>query len=330
MATARLDAYRRPFFAPEDELFRRCLTISGVIGLVFVLVVLVVPIRQLAITRVEQLPKRFAKLIIEPPKPSAPASKKATVEQPAPAEQEPAKPEPRPVPPPPRARRLEEPKPLPPDAGVAGRERAKTEVASTIERSRASLERSLQGLSASLKTTTAEPPRPTGRRRSRSVASGRSDGQVAGVRADLGGGTGADLGGSTVQGSLVAIGSLTAPSSASGSAGGESAEASSSGSAPGVYRSNASLLAVIQKYAAGIQYCYGNELKRDAGLAGKMVVALSVAASGEVLEATIVQNTVRSERLASCALSQIRQWKFPPIVSGVTSFQTPFVFTPPN
>jgi TonB family protein len=329
MAT-RIDAYRRPFFAPEDELFRRCLKVTTAIGLVFVLAVLVVPIRQLAITRVEQLPKRFAKLIIEPAKPPAPAAaQKATVEQPPVVEKEPAKPEPRPAPPP-RARRLEEAKPLPPDAGVAGRERAKTEVASTIERSRASLEKSLQGLSASLQTTTAEPPRPTGRRRSRSVASGRSDGQMADVRADLGRGSGADLGGSTVQGSLVAIGSLTAPSSASASSGDESSEASASGSAPGVYRSNASLLAVIQKYAAGIQYCYGNELKRDPGLAGKMVVALSVAASGEVLEATIVQNTVRSERLATCALSQIRQWKFPPIASGVTSFQTPFVFTPPN
>ena len=38
------------------------------------------------------------------------------------------------------------------------------------------------------------------------------------------------------------------------------------GRGPGVYRSNASLLAVIQRYAAGIQYCYGNELKRDPAL----------------------------------------------------------------
>jgi len=102
------------------------------------------------------------------------------------------------------------------------------------------------------------------------------------------------------------------------------------GSAPGVYRSNASLLAVIQKYAAGIQYCYGNELKRRPGLSGKMVVAMAVAASGEVVEATVVQNTVGSERLAACALSQIKDWKFAAIPVGVTTCQASFVFTPPN
>jgi TonB family protein len=97
-----------------------------------------------------------------------------------------------------------------------------------------------------------------------------------------------------------------------------------------VYRSNASLLAVIQKYAAGIQYCYGNELKRDPTLRGKLVVAITVDAAGEVIEATVVQNSIGSPRLAECALSQIREWHFPAIAEGVTAFQAPFVFTPPN
>jgi TonB family protein len=60
------------------------------------------------------------------------------------------------------------------------------------------------------------------------------------------------------------------------------------------------------------------------------VVALTVAASGEVTEATVVQNTTGSHQLASCALSQIRDWRFPAIATGVTTFQAPFVFTPPN
>jgi len=41
-------------------------------------------------------------------------------------------------------------------------------------------------------------------------------------------------------------------------------------------------------------------------------------------------DTLGSDGLAKCALSQIRDWKFPPIASGVTTFQAPFVFTPPN
>ena len=63
---------------------------------------------------------------------------------------------------------------------------------------------------------------------------------------------------------------------------------------------------------------------------GKPVVALTVAASGEVTEAVVVQNTLGVPGLTSCALSQIRDWKFPAIPTGVTTFQVPFVFTPPN
>lgn len=99
---------------------------------------------------------------------------------------------------------------------------------------------------------------------------------------------------------------------------------------PGVYRSNASLMAVIQKYSAGIQFCYGNELKRDEGLKGKLVVALVVDASGAVVKAEVLQNTLGSQALAACALSQIRDWKFAAIAAGSTAFQVPFVFTPPN
>jgi TonB family protein len=102
--------------------------------------------------------------------------------------------------------------------------------------------------------------------------------------------------------------------------------------APGAaaHRSNASLLAVIQRYAPGIQYCYGNELKREPTLRGKLVLALTVAASGEVSDARVVQNTTGSQALASCALAQVRDWRFPAVTGGATTFQAPFVFTPPQ
>jgi TonB family protein len=128
----------------------------------------------------------------------------------------------------------------------------------------------------------------------------------------------------------VAIGAIAAPSGGDGDAAPSADGADGPGSPPGVYRSNASLLAVIQRYAAGIQYCYENELRRQPRLAGKLVVMISVAASGEVLEVRVVQDGLGSSKLSSCALSQIREWRFPPISKGVTTFQTPFVFTPPN
>ena len=127
-------------------------------------------------------------------------------------------------------------------------------------------------------------------------------------------------------GSIVAVGKL-APAPAESGAGDDP---SAHGSAPGVNRTNASLLATIQRYAAGIQFCYESELAKEPGLRGKLVIAITVSAGGEVTEASVVQNTFGANRIASCALSQIRRWKFPPIASGATSFQTPFVFTPPN
>uniref|UniRef100_A0A832HZQ9 Energy transducer TonB n=1 Tax=Eiseniibacteriota bacterium TaxID=2212470 RepID=A0A832HZQ9_UNCEI len=82
--------------------------------------------------------------------------------------------------------------------------------------------------------------------------------------------------------------------------------------------------------AAGIQYCCSNELRRAPGLSAKLVVTLVVAASGRVTEATMAHSSLGSSRLAECPLAQIRNWRFPEIPEGVTTFQTPFVFTPPE
>ena len=95
-------------------------------------------------------------------------------------------------------------------------------------------------------------------------------------------------------------------------------------------RSDAQLLAVVRKYAPGIQYCYDNELKKAPGLGGKLLVSITVAANGRVTEAAIVQDSVGSAGLKSCALAQIEAWKFPKVEEGVVTFQAPFVFTPPE
>lgn len=60
------------------------------------------------------------------------------------------------------------------------------------------------------------------------------------------------------------------------------------------------------------------------------MLRITVAANGDVTEATVIENSLRPPRLTSCALAQVREWKFPPVPRGVTSFQVPFVFTPPQ
>jgi TonB family protein len=335
MTTTTFDAGRPGRLS--DELFHRCLMVSSTVGVLFLIVVWIAPAQRKAITQVEQLPARFARLILEKPvpKPSPPIPRAGTPDKPVgPAAVEQPRPE-RPLPPPPSRRPDAAPR-LDPNRGQAGRERAREVVASSLRESQASLEQTLSGLSSSLRTAGSEAPRPGPGRRARGVRGGRSERELGTVAAEVSGGGGADLDRSVVAGTQVSIGALggvpggTGDGVAGGGGGRPDGDASGSGSAPGVYRSNASLLAVIQKYAAGIQYCYGNELKRQPGLRGKLVVAITVAASGDVTEATVVQNTLGSERLASCALSQIRAWKFPRIAEGVTAFQAPFVFTPPE
>jgi TonB family protein len=390
MTTAAMQAYRRPYFGAEDDLFHRCLVGAAIAGSVFLVVMLFAPVHKQVVTRLEDLSPRFARLIVEkkkPPEPALPAGPKvvapgggAPTPTPAPVQTGMAQPAAPPGP------GLGTPGPLKPPggtpgrapglapgSGAAGRARAQAVVSGSLAGTSASLERSLGGLSSSLKSVGgAAPSTPSvGRRGPRGVVrGGRTAGQIGSVSTDIGTGRGtADLSGSAVGGTMVAVGTLSAyvgggsgvggpggdgagwggtgggggsgggpggtgagPGSGGGGPGGAGwgEGGAGSGSAPGVYRSNASLLAVIQKYAAGIQYCYGNELKRDPSLSGKLVVALSVAASGEVTEATIVENSIGSARLSSCALSQIREWKFPPIARGTTTFQTPFVFTPPR
>jgi len=87
---------------------------------------------------------------------------------------------------------------------------------------------------------------------------------------------------------------------------------------------------VVRRYAAGIQYCYDQELKADPGLKGKLVVSITVGPTGKVLAAQVVEDTLRNADAKACVLSQIQGWSFPAIEAGEVTFKTPFVFTPPK
>ncbi len=368
MATTIAPAYRRPLFDPGDALFMRCLASSTLTAVLFVVLVRLVPtLPPRPVTQVEQLPQRFAKLILEPTKTTPPppptaadrvrprASEAAPGGGGAPAQAAPAA-KPAPVAGAPAGnRRVESMHALPGGSGTAGAARARSEVSAQLAGSTSSLKSALAGLNASLGTTSSASGGTVSRggraRAVRGAARVADLDQVsgslaaAGAGAGVGSGGGGDLGGSAVAGSLVSIGDLAASgtgggtgSGTGGGAGSGTGAGSGAGSGvgggtragPGVHRSNASLLAVIQRYAPGIQFCYGNELKREPSLRGKLVLVLTVAAAGEVAEASVVQNTTGSQRLASCALAQVRDWRFPAIPSGVTTFQAPFVFTPPQ
>ena len=310
-----------------ERLSRAAMASAAFFAVAFVLVLVLLPARERDITRVH-LPERYREIVIPEPEPAPPEpAPVAAAAQPLTIEHVVTRPDPEPEPEPvveePRAGRREARPALDPNQGLAGRRRAAEATADLAHATR-----SLDGLDQALGALSSDAGEPRPVPRIRRLRSGRSEAELASYDAGAAAsGVANDLDRSRVQSSAVAIGTIApaAPEDTPPPSAGSPAAAR-----PGVYRSNASLLAVVQRYSAGIQYCYGNELKRDPSLEGRLVVAITVAASGRVLDVRVVQNTVRSERLAPCALSQIANWRFPPIAEGVTAFQAPFVFTPPR
>jgi outer membrane biosynthesis protein TonB len=243
-----------------------------------------------------------AKAAPAPPKPAAPAKKT----------------------PEPAAKVTPQPKPAPPvDTGAAGRARAK-EATKQLNAAATSLDGMLSGLDATLASkepaTTARTPQ------RRTTRSGRGSNQVADI-APLAASAGASAGPSVaIAGARIEIESLAE----GGAAATEARGADGSPASAGEIRTDASLLAVVRKYAPGIQFCYDNELERNPSLGGKLIVAITVAASGKVTDAVVVKDTLRSAALTACALAQIEAWKFPKVDAGEVTFQAPFVFTPPE
>jgi TonB family protein len=245
----------------------------------------------------------------------------------------------------PRAAETASPEPPAPPRGEAGRARARQEIAQSLGGLSGGLTQMLSDMSTTLSSAPAPAAAPSAEpastRLAGSVRSARGSGEVGGV-AQAGSRVGAQTGGSALGGGQVAIEEIIGGGGGSGSggsgggsrvggrAGGGRAAGAGGAGVGGDARSNASLLAVVRKYSAGIQFCYENELKKAPGLGGRLVVAITVAAAGNVTEAAIVQDTVGSPALASCALAQIREWRFPVIPDGVVTFRTPFIFTPPD
>ncbi|MCB1185088.1 energy transducer TonB, partial [bacterium] len=227
-----------------------------------------------------------------------------------------------------------------PDAGTAGREKARVEVAQNLAQATASLDKAIGDLGKALP---AADRKDNGRERPRrqargSVRGARTSTQLEAVDlvADLSAATGGEgaVGARTIDVAAITqvalAGSGEGFGDGAGGGGGDGTGASAPGGAGGEIRSNASLLAVVRRYAPGIQFCYENVLKQDPGLRGKLVVNLTVAADGTVDDVIVLEDTLDSAAVTTCVLAQMRDWRFEAVPAGVVTFQAPFVFTPPR
>lgn len=327
--------YRQPFWGELDRTLRNCFRGAATLGVIVLVAVFVVPKPAVEDLQLDEVPERFARLIVEQPEPPAPVvqpDEKVAVMD-APKVEEPAKVD---LPEPParterRTRKRTTPRPVDPEAGARGREVATAQVTANLEEVQGSLDKALENLSATLPAATeGSSSEGTKRKRPRRVRGGkdRSElGAVAGVQTTGSG----DVGGTALSSngiSIAAIDDLGGDGVGDGDGIGTVGGGGIGGN--GEFRSNASLLAVVRRYAAGIQFCYDNQLKKQPGLQGKLVVALTVLADGTVSEAVIVQDKLGSGAVSDCVLAQINAWKFPPIEQGTVRFKTPFVFTPPQ
>lgn len=349
--------YRQPVLGKPDSRLARCLAISSVLGVVVVIGVLVTPVRREEM-RMDEMPRRLARLILEEPTPPplappqeahsegrTPESGLAEVEPPVEAPSEPAvqsEPTSPDASPAVGQRRLEAARQ--PDSGTAGRAQARRVVEESLAQTRNEVKETLAEVTSVLSAVKSSNPTKSVPRRGR-PGGGRSRDeleQVGAVTAGAGSGEDGpitagllDIGSITdVRSDLASADPLVAGDGVGGRRRGASRASESGGDGgsvePGAYRSNASLLATVRRYAPGIQYCYDNELKRDLSLSGKMVLALTVLPSGVVSEVAITHDSLGSSRLQECVLSQVREWRFPAIPEGTVSFQAPFVFTPPE
>jgi len=84
----------------------------------------------------------------------------------------------------------------------------------------------------------------------------------------------------------------------------------------------------VRQRLKAMQGCYERELKRNPSLKGKIVVRFSILPSGRSGEIDFEQNTLGDEAVTSCVRSVIRGWIFPFKPPDAVSVAYPFVFSP--
>jgi pSer/pThr/pTyr-binding forkhead associated (FHA) protein len=90
--------------------------------------------------------------------------------------------------------------------------------------------------------------------------------------------------------------------------------------------------AVVQRHRAEIRACYDSALQRNPKLTGKVVMSFSIQPNGIVSAVGVKESTLGDAGLESCIGSRIKSWVFPkpeaPVVTEVAAY--PFYLNPAN
>jgi TonB family protein len=118
-------------------------------------------------------------------------------------------------------------------------------------------------------------------------------------------------------GGLKAKGSFKAPSASDidfGEAGGQ--------------RSTESIISVIRQHTPGLRHTFEKYLKMQPGFRGKVTMRLTIAPSGNVIEAAIVSSTTGNDAFDQEIREKVKTWRFEPIKGkGNDGVTVPFNFS---
>jgi TonB family protein len=85
----------------------------------------------------------------------------------------------------------------------------------------------------------------------------------------------------------------------------------------------------VRSYLPQLQEIYGEALRRDPSLRGKVVVRFVVGPSGAVERAEAAGGTVRDEAFTGAVAGRVRRWTFEPARELPVEVSYPFSFRPP-
>jgi len=289
----------------EDERFRRILKRTAILFLIFALVFPFLPLPQIERERIEEIPPRLAKLLLErePPAPPAP------VQAPKP-EAPKKKPEEKKV-----AKETPKPKPVPKKTEAA---RAKAERSGLLafKDELADLRQNPVTQNLQQKTLTQGAGKQA-RAAERSLITSNATAASGGINtASLS----RDTGGSGLAGRAT-----TQVSSPVGAAGGGSLHRGGGGKAA---RSIEEIKLVFDRNKGSIYTLYNRALRQDPRLQGKLVVKLTISPGGDVVAISLVSSELKAPDLERKLIARIKQFNFGAKDVGTMVVTYPIDFLP--
>ncbi len=293
----------------DEQRFRRILKRILLTCLLISLVMPWLPLPKVDRTKVDELPPRFAKLLLEraPLPPAAPVKKpepEVTVTKPEPAKKEPAKPVTK------ETKKAEAEKPVGKKDVESARKKASGVGLLALKDDLADL----RSAPAAVQLSKDIKPGPgVGAGSGPGVGAGKGTGVPARalITSNAAGGSGgintAKLSRDTGGGGLAGRATTLVEGTVGGGGGGGTMQRGGSGMAG---RSLEEIKLVFDRNKGAIYTIYNRALRDDPALQGKVVLKLTIAASGQVLDCKIVSSELRAPELERKLAARIKQFDF--------------------